>query len=277
MAATGSSGRSDELTRSLGSVAPWTASSRWPSRLPSPPAPDRTGSPFVPERAPTTSTLSSASQGSSRTGALLNELREMVGRALASWLVEEPNEALTHVLVNDGWTPERCGRWCGRLLHHGPHVRAASGPKDMTVVRVATDDDLEQWLDVASACGWFEGRHDRMTRRDLMRGAAGDPLGASWLARLVDRPVGMVRGWVSGPYVEIVDVAVRHSAQRRGVGTALVSSVLAWGATKGAREVVAAPSPDGWSLFDALAFTNVPVTPDVCFYWSGEGGSPNRS
>ena len=209
--------------------------------------------------------------------ALLNELRRWWDGALASWLVEEPNEALTRVLVNDGWTPERSGRWCGRLLHHGPHVRAASGPKDMTVVRVATDDDLEQWLDVASACGWFEGRHDRMTRRDLMRGAAGDPLGASWLARLVDRPVGMVRGWVSGPYVEIVDVAVRHSAQRRGVGTALVSSVLAWGATKGAREVVAAPSPDGWSLFDALAFTNVPVTPDVCFYWSGEGGSPNRS
>jgi GNAT superfamily N-acetyltransferase len=64
-------------------------------------------------------------------------------------------------------------------------------------------------------------------------------------------------------------VAVRDSARREAVGTALVSALLAWGAKHGALEVVAAPSPDGWRLFNTLGFENVPVTPDTCFYWTG--------
>ena len=201
--------------------------------------------------------------------ASLDELRSWWDGAPASWLVDEPDEALTRALVDAGWIPERTGRWCGRSLGHGPDVADARVPHAMAIEAVASANDLEQWLDVASDCGWVEDLEDRGVRRDLLRGAVGDPRQRTWLARLDDRPVGMARGWCSGRNVEVVDVAVRDTARRHGVGTALVSGVLVWGVEHGAREVVAAPSPDGWRLFDALGFENVPVIPDACFYWAG--------
>lgn len=201
--------------------------------------------------------------------AALEELRSWWNGAPASWLVDEPDEALTRALVNAGWIPDRTGRWCGRRLGHSPSLPDESVPRAVALEAIAGDDDLEQWLDVASDCGWIENLEDRVVRRDALRAAANDPRQATWLARLNDRPAGMARGWRSGPNVEVVDVAVRDSARRHGVGTALVSGVLVWGGKHGAREVVAAPSPDGWRLFDALGFENVPVIHDACFYWTG--------
>lgn len=201
--------------------------------------------------------------------ALLEELRRWWSGAPASWLVEEPDDALTRVLINAGWRPEHTGRWCGRPLGPGPQVPDAGVAVDVALEVVTNDDDLEQWLDVAADCGWFEGLDDREVRRGLLRGSAGESRQAIWVARLEDQSVGMAQGWCSGPDVEVVDVAVRPLARRHGVGTALVSGVLVWGAAHGAREVVAAPSPDGWRLFEALGFENVAVLRDVCFYWSG--------
>jgi GNAT superfamily N-acetyltransferase len=202
---------------------------------------------------------------------VLEELRSWWNGASASWLVDAPDEALTRVLRGAGWLAERTGRWCGRPLGRPPYVLGASVPEGVALDRVTDDEDLEQWLDVACECGWIAGPEDRVLRRDLLRGAAGDPRQATWLARVDDRPAGMARGWCSErePVVEVVDVAVSPSARRHGIGTALVSEVLAWAATRGAQQVVAAPSPDGWRLFDALGFQNVPVVPDVSLYWPG--------
>ncbi len=203
--------------------------------------------------------------------AMLEKLRGWWNGVPASWLVEEPDEALTQVLLNAGWLPDRTGRWCARPLGQSSHLPNASVSEGVALEPVTADDDLELWLDVASGCGWIEDPVDRGVRGDLLRPAATDPRQGMWVARLDDRPAGMVRGWCSErePVVEVVDVAVRASVRRRGVGRALVSRVMAWGTTRGASEVVAAPSPDGWRLFDALGFENVPAIPDTSFYWTG--------
>lgn len=201
--------------------------------------------------------------------ALLKELRGWWNGAPASWLVAEPDEALTRALVEADWTPDRTARWCGRPLGTDPSMPGAEPPRLGVVEVVSGADQLEQWLDVASDCGWLADPDDRARRRDLLRGAADDPRQATWLARVNGRPVGMARGWCKGPHVEVVDLAVRDTARRHGVGTALVSRVLTWGVAHGAKEVVAAPSPDGWRLFHALGFENVPAIPDTCFYLTG--------
>ena len=161
---------------------------------------------------------------------MLEKLRGWWNGVPASWLVEEPDEALTQVLLNAGWLPDRTGRWCLRPLDQSSHLPNANVSDGVALEPVTADDDLELWLDVASECGWIEDLDDRGVRRDLLRPAAADPRQAMWLARLDDRPEGMVRGWCSErePVVEVVDVAVRAPVRRQGVGKALVSRVLAW-------------------------------------------------
>ncbi len=212
-----------------------------------------------------------------RTGALANDLNVVVGEpgfvpgsglvddlvawfgdAPASWLASEPDDALTAVLVSAGAAPERTGRWCGRPV--------TGAPGDPAGVRPAGPDDLGQWLDVAEACGWYDGRADRATRAGLARAWSGDPRRASFLAWQGDRAVGLASGWCDGEVVEVVDVAVLPQARRAGRGRDLVAAVVAWGAGRGADQVVAAPSPDGWRLMRSLGFDNVPVEPDVCLY-----------
>ena len=125
--------------------------------------------------------------------AVLEKLRGWWNGVPASWLVEEPDEALTQVLLNAGWLPERTGRWCARPLGQGSHLPNASGSDGVALEPVTADDDLEHWLDVASDCGWIEDPEDRGVRRELLRPAATDPRQAMWLARLDDRPEGMVQ------------------------------------------------------------------------------------
>jgi len=70
--------------------------------------------------------------------AALEELRTSWNGAPASWLVDEPDEALTRSLVSAGWTPDRTGRWCGRAwssrgrLDHARALR--SGQADPALV-----------------------------------------------------------------------------------------------------------------------------------------------
>lgn len=197
---------------------------------------------------------------------LVDDLTRWFGELPVSWLTEQPEAALTSVLSGATWTPERTGRWCGRPL---VPIQTSFGDLEITTVRA--DSGLDDWLDVASACGWFDDSADRDVRRELMVAMVVDPRRGAWLASLENRPVGMATGWCAGGAVELVDVAVRVDFRRRGAGTELIARVMAWGAARGAREVVAAPSPDGWRLLRSLGFDNVGVVPDTCFYLSARG------
>lgn len=192
---------------------------------------------------------------------LLDGLRAWFNDVSASWLVREPDVALTRVLSDHGWRAERTGRWCGRV------ATGDVGHDSLAEIVVVTDaSELTGWLEVASGCGWCEDIIDRRVRGALLRGFVEDPRHTAWVARLAGRPVGMATGWCAGEIVEVVDVAVREEARRQGIGRGLVADVLRWGEARGAVDVVAAPSPNGWRLFEALGFANVPVVPDVCFY-----------
>jgi len=193
--------------------------------------------------------------------ALMEQLARWFAGVPASWLTEGPDDGLTGVLSGADWTPERAGRWCGR-----PIVPIRALLDGVEITKLGADRGLDAWLDVASSCGWFEDLADRDVRRELMSAMIADRRRGAWLASFEDRPVGMATGWCDEGAVELVDVAVRAESRRRGVGTALVARVVTWGAERGAREVVAAPSPDGWRLMRCLGFDNVGVVPDTCFY-----------
>lgn len=155
-----------------------------------------------------------------------------------------PDPALTVVLQDAGLTPERTGWWCGQESGASAHA-----PPD--VERVWS---LEEWTTVAAACGWGERPPYHLMNRP------------HWVAHRDGRAVGMASGW-HGEQCELVDVAVLPDARRRGVGTALVGTVLRWAADRGAAHIVAAaPSTEGWALLSSLGFASAPVTPDVAFY-----------
>lgn len=193
---------------------------------------------------------------------VLSELGRWFGPAPASWLVADADPRLTEVLEAAGRVSERTARCCGRSLSESP---AADQRAAVEVVH-ATGKHAEEWLDIAQRCGWYDSDDERATRRAILESAASDPRQVALVARVAQEPVGMVRGWLSAPWVEIVDVAVLPSLRREGIGTTLVNRVLAWGLDGGARAAVASPSPDGWQLLQALAFENVPVVPDTWFY-----------
>jgi GNAT superfamily N-acetyltransferase len=184
---------------------------------------------------------------------LLISLQEWFGTVPATWLAATPSTRGTDLLLDAGWTSERTGRWAGRSAWRAE-------PSD-DVQRVTDESGLETWLDVAEECGWFDGPSQRDARRTLAGGLAWP----RWVAWRDGRPVGMATGFRVAGLLEIVDVAVVASARRQGVGTALVAGVMAGSPASDC--VIAAPSSDGWQLFRSMGFTNVPVTPDVCFYF----------
>lgn len=184
---------------------------------------------------------------------LLVSLQEWFGAVPASWLAATPSSRGSGLLLDAGWTAERTGRWAGR--------KAWRPEPSGDVRRVTGRSDLEAWLAVAEECGWFEGSWQRRERRTLAAGLAWP----RWVAWRDGRPVGMATGFHADGLLEIVDVAVISSARRQGVGTALVAGVVA--GSSASDRVIAAPSHDGWQLFRSLGFTNVPVIPDVCFYF----------
>jgi ribosomal-protein-alanine N-acetyltransferase len=78
-------------------------------------------------------------------------------------------------------------------------------------------------------------------------------------------PVGYYLGLALVPECELVSLAVRPSAWRRGIGTALMRHFLAAAAAAGASEVfleVASDNARGQRLYAALEFESVGVRPD---------------
>lgn len=220
-------------------------------------------------------------------------------RTPASWLVARPERRLTEVLIAAGARPERHGRWSGGPLPDTISVTSDALPMtsgaspdltarqvtvqqvtvpqvtwqqvtvpQVTVQQVTEGDQLDTWLDLATACEWIDGPGDRQARR-AMYGAVG--LGGSgplrhWLALVDDEPVGFATSYLVGETADLCNLGVLGRWRRRGVGRALVMARLADAVRSGATTVVSAPSPDGWQLQRTLGFRNVPVIADTCFY-----------
>jgi len=65
------------------------------------------------------------------------------------------------------------------------------------------------------------------TKRDYDRVAAGEMPG--WVAEEPKETMGFLVARLAGSEIEILNLAVRPEARRRGIGTSLVEAALAWG------------------------------------------------
>lgn len=180
----------------------------------------------------------------------------------ASWLLGEPDVAMTDRLRAAGARPERTGVWSGRVAAGVPPQTGA-----VRVRRVEDGADLDRWLDVATACSWIESTDDRTARRRLYAALGLDhPRLSHWLAFEGGAAVGFGSVFLDGGVADLCNLGVLEAHRRRGIGRALVSARVAYAVRRGAAVVVSAPSPDGWQLQRALGFRSVPVIPDTCFY-----------
>ncbi len=182
-------------------------------------------------------------------------------RVPASWLVAEGEacDATAATLDAEGCRAERSG-W---------EMRAALDTLDLEqdaadVYRVGSEDQLEAWLDVAGACGWFESEDERHAWRELQRGLA-EPT-RLYLALRDGRPVGMASAFFDDEIALLTAVAVLERERRHGVGRALAIARLREARTRGCTLAALDPSPEGAKLYESLGFDFHRQPPDRWFY-----------
>jgi len=185
------------------------------------------------------------------------------GAVSASWLTTRPDPQLTRTLLAAGARADRTGYWSGCSMP-APARQPDAG---VEVVRVASHDHLEKWLDVAADCGWIEDDSDRHARRRLYLALGLDDRALThWLALERGQPVGFASSFLDANVIDLCNLGVAESHRRRGIGRVLVTARLADAAPRGATTVVSAPSPEGWGLQQTLGFRRVPVVADTWFY-----------
>ncbi len=185
----------------------------------------------------------------------------------ASWLLTEDDPALAAALVAAGARSESTGYWVGR--RSGGDLRNHAAPQGVTIGRVRTEADLEEWLQVAGQCGWTHGPSDIGVLRRLYRSIGlEDAELKHWIARRGGRAVGMASSFL-GPdgVLDLCNLAVVESERRQGIGQALVGVRVHAAATRASTTlIVSAVSPAGWELYKFLGFESVPVVPDRRLY-----------
>lgn len=192
----------------------------------------------------------------------------------ASWLCAEGagRTRTATTLEAAGYRPERSG-WEMRARLDGLALPTSTGGPDTRIRHVTSARRLDAWLDVAGACGWFEGERSeregaRLALKELYAGlgfARSAPL-RHYLALRGDEAVGMASAFFTGDTVALASVAVLPSARRQGIGRALALARLREARAHGCQLAVLGPSPDGEQLYLTLGFESHPQPPDRWFY-----------
>jgi len=191
-------------------------------------------------------------------------------RALpASWLCAE-GEGLAEtarVLEAAGCEPESAA-WeaCGVIDELALDRLAA--PDAIRVTAVASERELDAWLDVAGGCGWFDTQAGRVSWKNLHLSLGGAPSAPSrlYVAFRGDMPVAMASAFLAGEIVLLTAVGVLVHERRRGVGRLLALTRLRDARESGCTIAVLAPSPDGAKLYNALGFETHQQPGDRWFY-----------
>src|SRR5262245_28848599 len=141
----------------------------------------------------------------------------------ASWICAEGAGRLrtAAVLEAAGWKPERNAYEMRAPV--AALVQSAASQEAVRIERVTSVHRLDEWLDVAAACGWFETDAEREAMRALHFGASLAPAGPLrlYLARRHENPVGMAAAFHAGTTALLIAVAVLSSARRSGIGSTL--------------------------------------------------------
>lgn len=187
----------------------------------------------------------------------------------ASWLCAEgparPESA--RALKRLGCEPER-DAWEMSATLSNLDLTGPKPPAGTSIATVQKAGELEAWLDVAGACGWFDSPAERAALSRLYHG-----LGLDDTARVVlhvaytgDRPVGMASSFYGEQLALLTAVGVIPEARRQGIGRQLASTRLHEAQQRGCTTAVLAPSPDGARLYEALGFQTQRQPEDRWFF-----------
>ena len=131
---------------------------------------------------------------------------------------------------------------------------ARSVSQHVRIMPVASEADLEGWLDVASACAWFETPRERDAFKRLGLELVLSPSHEFYLASSGEPALGMASAFYTGELALLTSIAVLPAARRQGIARALALSRLRIACERGCRSAVLAPSPDGAGLYRAIGF-----------------------
>jgi GNAT superfamily N-acetyltransferase len=175
----------------------------------------------------------------------------------ASWICEsvEASSTLAEALGQLGCREETTGVDMGAELATVRGIGAEVA--GLTLDEVDSAQALEAWLDVAQACGWFEGDDDREGQRRLYTAAGWgrDRPHRHWLARRGGQTVGLATAFFAGETALLENLAVVPAERRRGIGTALTMLRLREARRLGCRLAVLGPTPDGQPFYEQFNFT----------------------
>jgi GNAT superfamily N-acetyltransferase len=186
----------------------------------------------------------------------------------ASWICEgvAASDRLAESLRSLGCQEETAGVEMGAEL---AALRGVGGEiAGLMLEEVDSASALEEWLDVAHACDWFEGAEGREHQRCLYAasGFGPDCPHRHWLARLNGDAVGLATAFFAGETILLENLAVVPSQRRRGIGTALTMFRLREARRLGCRLAVLGPSPESRPLYERLNFSLTPSPPRRWWY-----------
>ena len=187
--------------------------------------------------------------------------------APASWLCGEGalRSAWAGALEAVGCRSERAG-WEMRARLDALDLDAWPIPEDVRVVPVRSEAELDDWLDVAGACGWFDTPEERAAIKLLNGELAFSPSHEFSVAWHADTAVGMASAFYTEELALLTSVAVLPAARRQGTARLLARNRVRAARERGCALAVLAPSPDGAALYRTLGFETHRQPPDRWFY-----------
>lgn len=187
----------------------------------------------------------------------------------ASWICAEGNGRCetARVLEAAGCRPDD-ESWEMSVPLDRLDLSGAPGAVGATVAPVSSERELDEWLHVAGACGWFENAAERRALRELHDGLSLDPSSRTrlYVARRRGSAVGMASAFYGEEIVLLTAVCVLEDQRRAGVGRLLALTRLREAVERGCTLGVLAPSPDGAELYRTLGFEMHNQPPRRWFY-----------
>jgi GNAT superfamily N-acetyltransferase len=165
----------------------------------------------------------------------------------------DASDELRGRLERAGLQEERTGVTTGADLR-GLELPPPAPPEGVSIAEAATEQDFDDWLEVALATGIYEERDGRPL-----------PL-RHWVARRGDRPVGLATAFFLSGTVLLEHVAVLEQERRRGIAMALALVRLHEARRFGCELAVFGTTPESAALYERFGFSTQPDEGRRWFY-----------